>query len=141
MTKKRDEEVENFLKEFSLKPAPPAMKNKILENTLRKRESNHMISPLSWKGLAGCLFLLILVIAIDAAISHYQHKRFSSYLNKQQDTSRKQEEDWSLLKDIILESLGTSREGVKAVFFRSEDRERNKKRQKEWKESFKEEFE
>jgi hypothetical protein len=94
-----------------------------------------------WRGLVGCLLLLAIVVAVDATISHAQHKRFSSFLDQPQESSHRQEEEWSMLQDIIWEPYDSSRETVKKTILKRAITSQNDKRQQEWRETFEEEFE
>lgn len=46
-----------------------------------------------WKGFVSCLFLLIIVIAVDVTVSGSQNNRFSSFLDIPQKSSDRQEEE------------------------------------------------
>ena len=140
MEKKKNKDTEDFLKEFSFKPAPPALKDKILENAYGKRGSNHVI-PVLWKGIAVFLFLSILVIAVDAALSNAQQNQLSSFLDKQQDSSEIQEEDWSMLKDIIGEPVDSPSLALKRAIAKREKTNQYQERRTEWREILEKELE
>jgi len=139
--KDNDQKTKDFLKAFSLKPAPPGLKEKILHPVPRRKKPPHTITPLLWKGFVATLILLILVIAVDATVSSNQNNRLSSFLDRPQESTAAQEEEWSMLKDIIWEPLDSPSKVEKKKFYTlREDREINK-RQLEWKEILEEEFE
>ncbi len=141
MKKENNKKTEDFLKDFSFKPAPSALKDKILINAQKKQKSNHVMTAFLWKGFVGCLFLLFIVIVVDATISHTQHKRFSLFLDIHQESSDKQEEEWSMLKDIIWEPLESTENEVKHRFYSSQEKSKINERNLEWRESLEKEFE
>jgi len=140
MEEEKNNDTEDFLKEFSLRAVPPALKEKILENDYGKRGSNHVIRML-WNGVAVCLVLSIIVIAVDAAISRVQQNQLSSFLDKQQDSIEKQEEDWSMLKDIIGGWVDSPSLNLKRALAEREKTNWDKERRNEWREILKEELE
>lgn len=140
MEKEKNKDTEDFLKEFSLKPAPPALRDKILQNAYGKRGSNHVMAVL-WKGIAVCLFLSILVTAVDAALSRAQHKRLWSFRDEHQEISGRQEEEWSILKDIIGEQPDSPNLVLKIALSEREETNQRQERRMEWREIFKEELE
>lgn len=141
MKKDNDRKTEDFLKTFSLKSAPPGLKEKILHSALHKKQTSPVITPLLWKGFVATLILLIIVIAVDATVSSTQYDRLSSFLGTPQASSATQEEEWSMLKDIIWEPLDLAGSAAKKKFYDlREDNEINK-RQPEWREILEEEFE
>ncbi len=141
MKKKNDIETEKLLAAFSHKPTPPGLKEKILDGALQRQNSNHVMNAFLWKGFVGCLMILIFVIAVDATITKAQNKRFSSMLDGHQESTGNVEEEWSMLKDIIWEPLGSNRSEAKMKFYDLLENSKNKTRQPEWRESLKEEFE
>ncbi len=141
MRKVGNKQTEDFLRMFSLKPSPPGLKEKILDDTLQKQNSNHARTAFLWKGFVGCLFLLFLVIVVDAAISKAQKNRFSSILDTPQESLNTQEEEWSMLKEIIGETLGSSENALINKFYVMQEKSKNKRRQLEWRESLEKEFE
>ena len=140
MKRENNKKTEDFLKDFSFKPAPSALKDKILTNAQKKQKSNHVMTAFLWKGFVGCLFLLFIVIVVDATISHTQHKRFSLFLDKHQESSDKQEEEWSMLKDIIWEPLDSTENAIKKKFYRLSEKPGKRGRLPEWRESLEKEF-
>lgn len=94
-----------------------------------------------WKGFVSCLFLLIIVIAVDVTVSGSQNNRFSSFLDIPQKSSDKQEEEWSMLKDIIGEPLDSTENAAKKKFYGTQEKSKINERNLLWRESLKEEFE
>lgn len=141
MKKDYGQKTEEFLKTFSLKPAPHGLKKKILLAALQRKQSSPAITPLFWKKFVATLILLIIVIAVDATVSSMQNNRFSSILDIPQDLSAAQEEEWSMLKDIIWKPSDSSREVEKKKFCALREDKEIKKRQTEWRKILEEEFE
>jgi len=140
MKRENNNKTENFLKVFSFKPAPPALKEKILDGALHKRKSIHEVTTFLSKGFVGCLFLLFVVIAVDATISHAQNRRFSSFVDKQQESTGNAEEEWSMLRDIW-EPLDSNENAVKFKFFGQQKTSEKEGRLAERRESLEREFE
>lgn len=116
MKKENNTKTEDFLKDFCCKPVPPALKEKILDGALQKRESIHEATAFLSKGIVGCLLLLFVVIALDATISHAQNRRFSSFVDNQQESFDTIDEEWSMLQDIW-GSLDSNENALKFKFF------------------------
>ena len=116
MKKASDQKTEDFLKTFFIKPAPSGLKEKILHSVLQKKQSSSVITPWLWKGFVVTLILLIVVIAVDANVSSTQINRLSSFLDIPQEPTSAQEEEWSMLKDIIWEPLDSSGKVEKKKF-------------------------
>ena len=135
-----NKKTEDFLGKFSCKTAPPGLKDKILEGALKKQKSNQIMTAFLWKGFVSCLFLLIIVIAIDTTVSGSQNNRFSSFLDIPQESSDKKEEEWSMLKDIIWEPLDSSENAAKKKFYGTREKFKKKARLSEWRESLEKEF-
>ena len=140
MKKENNNKTEDFLKGFSLKPAPPALKEKILDGALQKRNSIHEVTTFLSKGFVGCLLLLFVVIAVDATISHAQNRRFSSFIDEQQEPLDKTEEEWSMLKDIW-EPLDSDDNTIKFKFFGFQKKTETEARLPERRESLEQELE
>lgn len=141
MEKGNNKETEEFLGTFSLKTVPPGLKEKILDGALQKSKSDHGMTTFLWKGFVGCLILLFIVIAVDATITHAQNKRFSSLLDKQQESTDKVEEELSILEDIIWEPFESTKNVVKRKFLGTQEKFEKKGRLSEWRESSEKEFE
>ena len=138
---KNNKETEDFLATFSLKSTLPGLKEKILEGALQRQKPNHIMTASLWKGFVGCLFLLIVVIAVDVTVSGSQNNRFSSFLDKPQESSDKQEEEWSMLKEIIWDPLDEQANTVKKKYYGLQGKSEKNTRQLKWRESLEKEFE
>jgi hypothetical protein len=135
-------ETEDFLGTFSLKTAPTGLKEKILDGVLQKQKSDHGMTVFLRKGFAVCLLMSIFAIAVDAAITQAQNRRFSSLLDRQQKSIGNGEKEWSMLKDIIWEPLDSTKSVVRGKFYGTYIKtEKKKRRLPEWRESFEKEFE
>jgi len=141
MKEKKNKQTEEFLKSFSFRPTSPALKRKILNNSLQRQKKNNGRTDYLLKGLAGCSVLLILAIAIDATITHSQNKRFSSILQKQQESISITEEERSLIKDIIGEFLGSTKIESTIKLYDFPEKKKKGRRLSEWRESLEKEFE
>lgn len=141
MKRENNKKTEDFLRTFSLKTAPPGLKEKILAGALQKRNANNGMTTFLRKGFMGCFILLFIVIAVDATISRAQNRRFSSFLDKHQESASNAEEEWSMLKDIIWEPLDSTKNAVKKKFYGTQEKSKKKGRLPEWRESLEKEFE
>jgi hypothetical protein len=141
MEKRNNKKTEEFLGMFSLKTAPPGLKEKILDGALKKHKSNQVMSAFLWRGFVGCLLILSIVFVVDATITRAQNRRFSSFVDKQQGSTGKAEEEWSMLKDIIWEPLDSTENVVRKKFYGSREKSEKKGRLVEWRESLEKEFE
>jgi hypothetical protein len=141
MKKENDKKIEDFLKIFAYKPAPPGLKEKILRSALQRKQSSPVITPFIWKGFVTTLILLIIVMAVDATVSSNQNGHLSSFLDLPQESSDRQEEEWSMLKDIIWDPLDKSENAAKKKFYTLREDSEINKRQPEWREILEEEFE
>ncbi len=101
MKKEYDNKIEEMLKTFSLKAPPPGMKEKILERTWQRKKTTSVMASFHRKGIVGCLILLIVIFAVDAAVSRTQNDQMFFYLDKSEESSYQQDEEWSMSEDII----------------------------------------
>ena len=140
MKNENDKQTEKFLQSFSFKQAPSALKQKILNNALQRQKTNHVMTAFLWKGLVGCLILLIFIIAVDATITRAQNKRFSSLLHKQQESIDLTEEERSLIKDIIMDFSDSTKIEANIKVYDFLKKKKKKRRQMEKREFFQEEL-
>ena len=136
-----NKEVEDFLGNFSLKTGPPTLKEKILEGVHHKQKSDMGMTVFLRKGFIGCLLILIFVIAIDAAITGAQNRRISSLLDKRQESTDKNEEEWSILKDVVGEPFDSNKYVTGKMLSGFLEKSGTGERLLEWRESFKKELE
>ncbi len=140
MKEDKDKKTEDWLRSFSLRPAPPVLKEKILHSVSHKKRSSSVITPWFGKGFLATLILLIVVIAVDAAVSSTQIKRLSSLLGIHQEPTFAQEEEWSLLKEIIWDPLDASGNTAKQKLYERREKSETNKRQPGWRKILEEEF-
>ena len=136
-----NKQTEDFLRLFSLKSPPPGLKDKILESALQTPRSSHGGTAFLLKGFVGCLFLLFIIIAVDAAITRAQNKLFSSIVQKGQDSTFLTEQERSLIQDIIGEFSNTSKSGANMNLYYLLEKKKKRGRQIEWRESLEKEME
>jgi hypothetical protein len=141
MEKGNNKKTEDFLHTFSLKPAPETLKEKILHYSHRPHKSSETRAVAFRNGLAVCGVLLISVIAIDATITHFQNKRFSSIFQKGQESIDLTEEEHSLIREIIGEFSGSTKSGVNLKLYNQWEKREGKKRPTGWRESLEKEIE
>lgn len=141
MKKEIDKKTENFLKAFSLRPAPQDLKEKILDSTIQKKKTNHVMTPILWKGLVGCLFLLVLVLAVDAGFSKIQSERINSITGLSKTPPAETTDDWTMLRDILWEPLDSTGDTGMAKFYALQKKKGEIARQLEWRESLEKELE
>jgi len=141
MKKENNKNPEDFLRTFFLKPAPPGLKDKILDNAIQKKKTNHVMTPILWKGLMGCLFLLIIVLAVDAGVSKIQSNRINNITGMSKIPSAETRDDWTLLHDVLWEPLDSTGDTGKAKFHALQKKKGKITRQLEWRESLEKELE
>jgi hypothetical protein len=141
MKKENNEKTEDFLRTFSLKPAPPKLKDRILVNAIQRKKSTHVMTPLLWKGLVGCLFLLIIVLAVDAGLSKIQNERYISITGMPKTPPDEATDDWTMLHDILWEPLVSAKDTGKEKFNAFLKKRGKKMRRPEWRESLEKEWE
>ena len=140
MKKENDKQVEEFLEGFSFKPAPSRLKEKILDTSLQRQKTNHVMTAHLWKGLVGCLILLIFIIAVDATITRAQNKRFASILHKQQESIDLTEKEHSIINEIIMDFSDSTKIEANIKFYDFLKKKKKKRRQLEKREFFQEEL-
>jgi hypothetical protein len=141
MEQENNKQTEKLLEAFSLKPAPPSLKEKILVHARQKHKTNNVKIAYWWKGLAACCVLMIFVIVIDVAVTYVQNKRISSIYQKEQESIALSEEERSLIRDIIGEFSGSAESSTKSKLFLSLEKKNDKRRQPEWRISLEKEIE
>jgi hypothetical protein len=141
MDEENHEKTEEYLKSFSFKPTPPALKGKILDNSLQRQKKNNGRTDHLLKGLAGCSVLLILAIAIDTTITRSQNKHFSSILQKHQESKDITEEERFLIKDIVGEFLSSTKIESTIKLYDFPKKKKKERRQAEWRKSLEKEIE
>ncbi len=141
MKTENNKETEDFLSTFSLKTGPPRLKEKILDGVLKKQKADQGLTLFLRKGFIGCLLILILVIAIDGVITGVQNRRISSLLGKHQESTDKNEEEWSVLMDIIGEPFDSHKNAIGKMLSRFPEKSGTWRRLPEWRESLEKEFE
>ena len=141
MEKGNNKQTEKFLKNFSFKPAPSALKRKILHDVLRQQKTKNGRMEYLLKGLVGCSVLLILAIAIDATITHTQNKRFASLLQKEQESIDLTEEERAVIEDILGKFIDSTKIEAKTKLYAFPEKKNKKRRLPEWRESLEKEIE
>jgi hypothetical protein len=136
-----NKKTEDYLGAISFKTAPPGLKEKILDGIHQRQTSNHVMSTFLWKGFAGCLILLFIVIAVDATITQAQNRRFSSFVDIRQESTGHGEEEWSMLREIVWEPLDSTKNIVRNRFYGTHKNTEKKGRHTEWRESLEKEIE
>lgn len=92
----KDQKTEDFLNNFSRKPAPPELKEKILNEARRERAVNRVMTPMLWKVGLICSASILTFLLLDTFILHNQ-KRYIASLVGTQPVIRIQKQDESLL--------------------------------------------
>jgi hypothetical protein len=141
MKKENDKKIEEFLDEFSFKPVSPALKEKMLNNALQRKKTNHVMPHFFWRDLVGCLILLVFVITIDSTLNHVQNKHFASIVHKQKESIDLTEEERSFIKDIILDFSDSTESTANRKFFGLGNTKKNTWREWDRRKSFEEELE
>lgn len=141
MKKETDKETEDFLKTYSLKPPPEGLKEKILVGIQHKKKTDHVMTPILWKAFAGCVFLLVLVLAVDAGVSRMHSKRINRMTGLVKIPPAETTEDWSVLHDILWEPLDSSQETGREKYYAIQKSREITTRPQEWRESLEKELE
>lgn len=117
-----ERKTEDFLKTFSLKPAPLGLKEKILDQIPQRKKISPVMTPFLWKGFMGCMLLLMGVLVVDAAVSKTQSKRIQTFFKKSTAPHVMRGEDWILLEEIIGEPLDSLQNNAGNVVFTLEEK-------------------
>ena len=91
-----DQKTEDFLNNFSRKPAPPELKEKILNEARRERAEKRVMTPMLWKVGLICSASILTFLLLDTFILPNQ-KRYIASLVGTQPVIRIQKQDESLL--------------------------------------------
>jgi len=86
----------DFLNNFSRKPAPPELKEKILNEAQRERAEKRVMTPMLWKVALICSASILMFLLLDTFILHNQ-KRYIASLVGTQPVIRIQKQDNSIL--------------------------------------------
>ena len=86
----------DFLNDFSRKPAPPELKEKILNEARRERAENRVMTPMLWKVGLICSASILMFLLLDIFILPNQ-KRYIASLVGTQPVTRIQKQDDSIL--------------------------------------------
>jgi len=92
----KDQKTEDFLNNFSRKPAPPELKEKILNEARRERAEKRVMTPMLWKVGLICSASILTFLLLDTFILPNQ-KRYIASLVGTQPVIRIQKQDESLL--------------------------------------------
>jgi hypothetical protein len=141
MKEENNQQTEKFLRKFSFKPAPAALKEKILDDVLKQQKAKNGRMDYLLKGLAGCTVLLILAIAFDTTITHAQSKRVGSLLHKEQESIDITEEERAVIEDILGDFLDSTRIEANLKLHAFPEKSKKRRRQAEWRESLEKEIE
>ncbi len=96
MKYQNNQKTEDFLNNFSRKPAPPELKEKILNEARRERAEKRVMTPMLWKVGLICSASILTFLLLDTFILHNQKRYFASLVGTQPVT-RIQKQDDSLL--------------------------------------------
>jgi len=96
MKYQNNQETEDFLNNFSRKPAPSELKEKILNEARRERAENMVMTPMLWKVGLICSASILMFLLLDTVILHKQKKYIASLVGTQ-PVIRIQKQDESLL--------------------------------------------
>jgi hypothetical protein len=83
----------DFLNNFSRKPAPPELKEKILNEARRERAENRVITPILWKVGLICSASILMFLLLDIVILHKQKRYIASLVGTQPVTWIQKEDD------------------------------------------------
>jgi hypothetical protein len=107
MTDPDQDKAEEFLKGFSLKPAPPRLRAKILTRAVQERKAARVMTPLLWKTVLGCSILTLIFSGADKAISKSQQSRMDSLFKEPTVSRPDQRGPWpgDILNDVSLSEI------------------------------------
>lgn len=141
MKKEPDKKTENFLQSFSLRPPPQNLKEKILDSAIQKKKINHVMTPILWKGLIGCLFLLVTIFAVDAEFSKKQSERINSMAGLSKTPPVETSDAWSMLPEVFWEPSDSYKDTGRKKYYALRKKRGITTRQHEWRESLEKELE
>lgn len=101
MTDHNQDKAEEFLKDFSLKPAPPELRAKILARAVQRQREVQVMTPFFWKGFLVCTVLILIFLGVDASLSKAQQNRIDSFFKRTMVSEPAQNEEWLSLGEII----------------------------------------
>jgi len=96
MKNQNDQKIEDFLSSFSRKPAPPALKGKILHKAQRERAETRIMTSGLWKVVLCCTTCILLFLLLDTIISYHQKKIIASLVGIQPITQVQKQNDFVL---------------------------------------------
>lgn len=136
-----NKKTEDYLAAFSLKSPPVGLKEKIFEEVRKKQSAKRTMTPFLRRGLAGCLLLLISIVAIDGVITQAQNKRFSSFIQKGENSALLTEEEQALVEDIIGELSSSTKNEATMNLYKLLEQNKKRRRQTDGRESLGKEIE
>ena len=96
MKYQNNQKIEDFLNNFSRKPAPLGLKEKILHKARRERVENRVMTPMLWKVGLICSASILMFLLLDTFILNNQKRHIASLVGAQPVT-RIQKQDDSIL--------------------------------------------
>ncbi|MCJ7578933.1 MAG: hypothetical protein MUP98_00180 [Candidatus Aminicenantes bacterium] len=95
------DEIEKLLENFSRKPPPDGLRERVLNGTIRRRVASRLLTSVQWKSLffAGVLGFISLVL--DTGLMNVHKKHMASLLELPQVTSQKEYYTENMLIDLF----------------------------------------
>jgi len=81
---KNQNEIESFIQDFSRKPPPQGLREKVLQSAYQERMASRVMTSGLWILLIGCVVLACFSFFLDIKISINQQKRISSLIEMPQ---------------------------------------------------------
>jgi hypothetical protein len=96
-----DWDVEGLLRSARLKPAPPGLREKVLEAAAKHKEETAWTTPrLRWC-LAGCTVVLAVIFIMDAGLSRRQQNRLQAFLDGSRLTQNQAGDESRVLAEVL----------------------------------------
>lgn len=111
MKYQNNQKIEDFLNNFSRKPAPLGLKEKILHKARRERVENRVMTPMLWKVGLICSASILMFLLLDTFILNNQKRHIVSLVGNQPVT-RIQKQDDSILFLARLLNMSTEADNM-----------------------------
>jgi hypothetical protein len=103
------DDIEKRLKSIILKPAPPGLRDRILDTASKRQEAVAWTTPLLRKCLAGCAVLLALVFFTDLFLSRAQQNRLRALIDGSRQVQSPVDDESRWLAEVLEDPIGPNR--------------------------------
>ncbi len=106
MTREGNGDIEKRLRSLTLKPAPPGLREKVLQAAAKNKGEAAWTTPLLRWSLAGCAAVLALVFIADAALSRNQQSRLHALMDGSPLMQDRAADENRVLAEVLGEPVG-----------------------------------